>query len=226
MNGCSEVHEPASEIYQLRLRIKGITPMIWRRLLIDSNSSIADLHYYIQMAFGWSDTYLNQFIIYGKLYGVYHDGGISFSDNPRHVYLKDFQFRAKEKFTYEYNFFDHWVIEICVEKLLPIDLKKTYPCCIGGRRLAPIEDCGGPNAFMALVDHYAPWRIEETLLKSIKSYQKGHKDLAETQETFQSLKYWVTQHQFNRLAVNDRLHRYANGEDVDDLIWEGAYDEN
>ena len=81
------------QIYQFRLRIKGVSPMIWRRLLMLSDSSIADLHFCIQIAFGWSDTYLNQFIIYGKPYGVYHDGGISFSDNPRQVYLVRFRWR-------------------------------------------------------------------------------------------------------------------------------------
>jgi len=217
---------PVNEIYQLRLRIKGISPMIWRRLLIHRDSSIADLHFYIQISFGWSDTYLNQFIIYGKPYGVYHDGGIGFNDNPRHVYLKNFQFRIKEKFTYEYNFFDHWEHEIRVEQQLPVDSKKIYPCCIGGSRLAPIENCGGPNAFMALADYYTTWRIEERLLKSIESHQKGQEELDDVKETFRTLRYWVTQHQCNRRAINDRLHRYANGEDINDLILEGAYDEN
>lgn len=77
--------------------------MIWRRLLVKSNSTISDLHYSIQIAMGWDDEHLNQFIIRGKSYGVYHDGGISFSDNSKQVHLNDFQFRPQEKFTYEYN---------------------------------------------------------------------------------------------------------------------------
>jgi hypothetical protein len=38
-------------IYQLRLVLTGISPMIWRRLLISSATSIAQLHKYIQAAF-------------------------------------------------------------------------------------------------------------------------------------------------------------------------------
>ncbi len=214
------------QIYQFRLRIKGVSPMIWRRILMRSDSSIADLHFCIQIVFGWSDTYLNQFIIYGKPYGVYHDGGISFSDNPRQVYLRDFQFKGKEKFMYEYNFFDHWEHEIRLEQQLPIDSKKIYPCCIGGARATPIEDCGGPDAFMALDDHYSPWRIEEQALESVMRYQQGKEELTDVQDTFQTLKYWVSRHQLNRRAVNNRLRRYAQGEDVCDLIWEGSCDEN
>lgn len=71
------------EIYQLHVWIRLISPMIWRRLLVRSDSSIADLHYTLQIAFGWSDEHLNQFRIHGQAHGVYHDGGINFSKNPR-----------------------------------------------------------------------------------------------------------------------------------------------
>ncbi|HEK3807939.1 TPA: plasmid pRiA4b ORF-3 family protein [Legionella pneumophila] len=226
MNQHVEIQKPTDEVYQLRIWIKGVSPMIWRRLLVRGDSTIADLHFMIQIAFGWSDTYLNQFVINGKLYGVYHDGGISFSDNPEKVHLNDFQFRINEKFTYEYNFFNHWEHEIRVEKCLPVEAKKAYPCCIGGHRAAPIEDCGGAIAFMKLVEHYSPWRLEEIILKSVCHYQQGKLDRGALQEKFESLKYWVNRHQCNRLRINDRLRRYAMGEDVYDLIWEGAYDEN
>lgn len=89
------------EIYQFRIWLKEISPMIWRRLLIKSDASIADLHHCIQIAMGWDNEHLHQFTIQGKSYGIGYVGGISFSDNAREVYLRDFQFRLKEKFTYE-----------------------------------------------------------------------------------------------------------------------------
>ena len=33
------------EIYQFRIWLKGISPMIWRRFLVKANTSIEDLHY-------------------------------------------------------------------------------------------------------------------------------------------------------------------------------------
>ena len=87
------------EIYQLHVWIRQISPMIWRRLLVRSDSSIADLHYTLQIAFGWSDEHLNQFQIHGQDYGVYHDGGVNFSKNPNLVKLSDFKFRKNERFT-------------------------------------------------------------------------------------------------------------------------------
>ena len=57
-------------VYQFKVVLRGISPMIWRRLLLRSDHSIADLHYTIQIAMGWSDSHLHRFHIHGKDYGV------------------------------------------------------------------------------------------------------------------------------------------------------------
>ena len=46
-------------VYQLRVVLRGVSPLIWRRLLVRSDSSIADLHATLQLAFGWSDEHLS-----------------------------------------------------------------------------------------------------------------------------------------------------------------------
>lgn len=85
-------------LYQFKVVLRGISPMIWRRLLLRSDHSIADLHYAIQIAMGWSDSYLHRFHIHGNDYGVEHEGGITFSDDPDKVRLADFVFRLRERF--------------------------------------------------------------------------------------------------------------------------------
>ncbi|MGO8854646.1 MAG: IS1096 element passenger TnpR family protein [Steroidobacteraceae bacterium] len=45
--------ETRAEVYRLHVWIGRISPMIWRRLLVRSDSTIADLHYTLQTAFGW-----------------------------------------------------------------------------------------------------------------------------------------------------------------------------
>lgn len=141
------------EVYQLRIALREISPAIWRRALVRSDSTIADLHYTLQLAMGWSDSHLNCFIIHGKDYGVYHSGGMSFADDPQNVRLADFRFRVKERFLYEYDFGDEWQHDVRFERKLPFDPKRIYPVCIGGRRACPSEDCGGPWAFMELEQH-------------------------------------------------------------------------
>lgn len=108
----TEIAPSDNHIYQLKIVLIGISPMIWRRLLVRSSTTIAELHQIIQIAMGWEDEHLNRFHIYGKDYGVYHDGGMSFADNPNHVQLTTFQFRCRDRFQYEYNFYAAWQHDI------------------------------------------------------------------------------------------------------------------
>lgn len=218
-----EQNANAVAVYQLRFFLKGISPMIWRRLLVTSHTSLADLHYAIQISMGWQDDHLHQFDIWGKGYGLYHTGGICFPDNPRKIFLKDFHFRLHEKFGYEYNFFSHWQHEIRLEKVLPVDPKKTYPLCIGGHYAAPPEDCAGPDTFMRLLGEYSPWDLEEKLSDACEQYQEEH-DQECFDETIENLSYWANRHLFNRSKINRQLRRYFA--DQDSLTIEEVQDED
>ena len=63
---------PVSEAegYLIHVWIRQITPMIWRRLLVRSDSTLADLHYTLQIAFAWTDYHLHRFRIHGKEFGI------------------------------------------------------------------------------------------------------------------------------------------------------------
>ena len=50
----------ATEVYPLRIALRAISPAIWRRVLVRSDSTITDLHYTIQLAMGWTDLHLNR----------------------------------------------------------------------------------------------------------------------------------------------------------------------
>jgi len=58
-------------VYQLRVVLRGVSPLIWRRLLVRGDSTIADLHATLQTALGWSDEHLHRFVIQGRQYGGY-----------------------------------------------------------------------------------------------------------------------------------------------------------
>jgi hypothetical protein len=51
----AEADRAEAQIYQLRAVIRGISPMIWRRLLVRDDSTVAQLHEVLQIAFGWDD---------------------------------------------------------------------------------------------------------------------------------------------------------------------------
>lgn len=140
-------------LYQFKIHLIGISPMIWRRFTVQSNTTIAELHYIVQLIMGWQDIHLNCFKIYGKDYGVYHSGGLMFIDNPMSVYLQDLQLRINGKFTYEYDFTENWQHVIRLEKVLPHDPAITYPVCLAGKRACPPEDIGGPDKYDQFINH-------------------------------------------------------------------------
>ena len=110
--------QPVSvKVYQLKVSLRDISPMIWRRLLVTDTTTIAHLHDILQIALGWEDLHLHRFRIYGKAYGIYRVGGIIFDDNPYTVVLSDFKLRAGERFSYEYDLGDSWCHDIRLERI-------------------------------------------------------------------------------------------------------------
>src|SRR3954451_4158969 len=201
------------EIYLLHLWIRQISPMIWRRLLVRSDSTLAALHDTIQIAFGWTDSHLHRFRIHGRDQGVARLGGPSFSTDAGQVRLDSFQFRTNERFLYEYDLRDSWQHEVRVERRLTVEPKRTYPVCIGGRRAAPPEDCGGPWAFLVRRDA-APRDVREHLERLVESVEAGDLDaLQDHLEVIESLRAWLTLDQFDCRAVNCRLRLYAAGDE-------------
>jgi Plasmid pRiA4b ORF-3-like protein len=75
--------------------------------------------------------YLHQFHIYGKDYGLSYVGGILFSENPHDVYLDDFGFDEGDKFTYEYNFFEHTLVDIRIENINNTSAQAPVYCMKG-----------------------------------------------------------------------------------------------
>ena len=201
------------EIYLLHLWIRQISPMIWRRLLMRADSTLANLHDAIQIAFGWSDFHLHRFRIHGRDHGVGRRGGPAFSRDARQVRLADFQFRLNERSLYEYDLRDSWRHEVRVERRLTVEPKRTYPVCVGGRRAAPPEDCGGPWAFLERRDT-VPCDVREHLERLVESVEAGDLDAVQDHlEVIESLRAWITLDRLDRRAINRRLRLYAAGDE-------------
>jgi hypothetical protein len=73
----SESSVSSSAIYQLRVVLCGVSPLVRRRLLVVSETSIAELHKILQSAFGWSGEHLQRFLVHGATFGIPHLGGIA-----------------------------------------------------------------------------------------------------------------------------------------------------
>jgi hypothetical protein len=119
-------------------------------LLVPADVSLARLHDVIQAAFGWQDSHMHVFETpYGDFGRADRELGHR-AEAP--VTLEQVAPQAKAKIGYTYDFGDDWAHEIVVEKVLDRNPALTYPCCTGGRRAAPPEDCGGIWGYEELVE--------------------------------------------------------------------------
>jgi len=138
--------------------IRGIHPMLWRRSLIRAESTLADLHFIIQIGFGWTACHLHRFRIRKKSYTVPRIGMMEGHD-ARTVRLADLKFHINERVLYEYDFGDLWQHEIRIEHQCVMERGRTSPLCVGGKWAGPPEDCGGPDAFLERRSD-APFRVQ------------------------------------------------------------------
>lgn len=141
------------KIYVIKIAVRGVSPMVWRRLRIAADTSLAALHFIFQIVQGWGNDYLYQFHIYGKDYGISYDGGIDFPDNPFRTVTDDFSFDIGDRFTYEYNFFEHWLHDVRVEAIHEDSTLKT-PFCISGHGMpgaTPEDEADKTLAFLEAI---------------------------------------------------------------------------
>jgi hypothetical protein len=140
-------------IYQIKVTLNQSKPPIWRRILVPSDVTLEHLHYIIQVAMGWTNSHLHQFIV----------GRDTYYSEPHpdyfHEVLDERKFRLhqiapgeKSKFIYEYDFGDSWEHVILVEKVLPHDPEQAYPVCIKGKRACPPEDVGGVWGYLMFLE--------------------------------------------------------------------------
>jgi hypothetical protein len=145
-----------SEVFQLKITLLGTMPPIWRRLLVPSNLTLAQLHDVLQAAMGWEDCHMHEFCAgyrhFGKPDPEDQPMGMPPVENERRVHLSNVLGRVGAKVTYTYDFGDSWEHGVVLEKRLPTDPRTAYPVCTGGERACPPEDCGGIGGFYDLLD--------------------------------------------------------------------------
>lgn len=54
-----------ADIYQIRVELRRTKPPVWRRLAVPGDITLGDLHQVIQIAMGWMNCHLHQFVLQG-----------------------------------------------------------------------------------------------------------------------------------------------------------------
>ncbi len=141
-------------IYQLKVTLAGSRPPIWRRVLVPGDMVLGQLHLVLQIAMGWTDSHLHQFVCNRICYGIRDDEfGIDMDVEDENDYrLNQLLTSEKDTMIYEYDFGDGWEHKMVLEKVLPFDRNKKLPLCIKGKRACPPEDCGGVWGYQELIE--------------------------------------------------------------------------
>ena len=144
---------------QVKVWLLGISPMVWRRVLVSSTCTVRQLHGIIQVAMGWEGIHLYQFCLRSRRYGSWEA-----SASSPDVTLAELKLRRGARFTYEYDLNIPWRHEIRIEEnRLALVKGKTCPTCMAGDGACPPEDCGGLQGYLAGLDDASSWDALEDL---------------------------------------------------------------
>ena len=198
-------------IYQLRVFLRGISPLIWRRLLLCGDHTLADLHYVLQIVFGWNGEHLHGFRLHGREYSVSGWGGPLATSNARTVSLDQLELRPRERFFYVYDFSDAWVHELRIEQITDSIAGHRYPVCIAGNRAGPPEDCGGSWAYLEQRQRYNPGCVVRNL-GLVSDPRTDSETREEARAELAAAMPWILVDHFDRRVANRRLQQYAGGD--------------
>ena len=163
-----------SRIFQFKIALKNIKPLIWRRIQVEGSYTFWDLHVAIQDSMGWTDTHLHHFEIVNSTTGEKDEIGIPDEDIISGHMLAGWEEQIGNYFSedndiadYIYDYGDDWEHVVKLEKILERTAGVSYPVCTDGERACPPEDCGGS------------WGYEDFLEAIMDPTHERHEELLE-----------------------------------------------
>src|SRR5882672_7177394 len=108
---------PEIRVFQLKVVLHDVRPPVWRRILVRSDATLAQLHHDLQPIMGWTDSHMHSFRAAKLFYGTEFLARTVESRDERRTKLADVLRKVKDKMTYEYDFGDGWIHQIHLEKI-------------------------------------------------------------------------------------------------------------
>lgn len=141
-------------IYGIHVSLREIQPLIWRRIELSSKTTLKQFHRILQIAMGWEDYHLHEYIVDGRRYGTpdptYDELGEVVRESG--VRLEAVLPSEKSEILYVYDFGDYWQHVIRLETIFPSEPGIRYPRIVDGARSCPPEDCGGSGGYADLLE--------------------------------------------------------------------------
>lgn len=154
-------------LYEIKIMLMNLDPVVWRQVLVPRDITLGKLHAVIQVAMGWEDDHLHEFVIGRKRYGRRVADSFGFDDAPldEDIVRLNGVAKPKTKFAYQYDFGDGWDHEIRIEREVESDTGKRKARCVAGEHACPPEDCGGVYGYanmLAILDDPQHEEYDET----------------------------------------------------------------
>jgi hypothetical protein len=148
-------------VFQLRVRLEGIDPPVWRRVLVPGGVRLAKLHDIFQAAMGWTNSHLHSFTIGDRLFGMqfddYPEEELDETEYTVYVALAG----SVRRFVYDYDFGDSWTHEVVVEDVSWSPHTLKFGVCLDGQGACPPEDVGGTTGYANFLEAVADPLHEE-----------------------------------------------------------------
>lgn len=149
---------PRPKPIALRIELLDVTPLIWRRVLVSNQWTLASLHGYLQWVMGWTNSHAHEFEV-GEtvvapdwwIHEVSLDTNTGKYRDERRVSVAALvsELGARGEFEYRYDMGDGWQHRIVLEPLPPVaeTPELPLPVCLAGENACPPEDVGGPHGY-------------------------------------------------------------------------------
>lgn len=153
-SGSGDVLDGSATVqYRVRVDLEGVSPSVWRELLIPSSLPLAVLHVVLQLAMGWADLHLHAFSVEGPdghdvtLVDPTTEEGVEQVEAT--IPVAEVLTRPGDVLTYTYDFGGGWRHTLRLEAIEPLGDDTVR--CTGGAGACPPEDIGGPAGYAAAV---------------------------------------------------------------------------
>ena len=107
-------------VARVRITLQDIEPKIWRRVDVPLSTTLMALHDIIQVAMGWTDSHLFEFVVGDRVYGEPHPDDAMYERKvyqAKSIRLKQLLDRGVDRFLYVYDFGDNWRHDILLEEV-------------------------------------------------------------------------------------------------------------
>jgi len=147
----------------LRIELQDVAPLVWRRVLVPNQWTLASLHHYLQWVMGWTDSHAHEFVVGDGMVapewwiqevGHVEDAGGYRDERRVSVSSIVAELGVRGEFEYRYDMGDDWHHRVVIESVPPTwpssDL--PLPVCTAGENACPPEDVGGPHGYALFLE--------------------------------------------------------------------------